>query len=66
VRYSGVTGCGDGSIDVFIGPDAPEGMETNWIETIPGSAIFIGLRSYGPEESVLTGAYKMPRFVLVK
>ena len=25
-----------------------------------------GLRSYGPEESVLTGAYKMPRFVLVK
>ena len=55
----------DGSIDVYIGPDAPEGMESSWIETIPGSSIFIGLRTYGPEESVLTGAYKIPRFELV-
>jgi hypothetical protein len=43
----------DGSIDVFIGPNAPEGLEANWIETIPGSEIFIGLRTYGPEENVL-------------
>ena len=52
----------DGSIDVFIGPTVPEGMESNWIETMPGSDIFIGLRTYGPEESVLDGTYKIPRF----
>jgi hypothetical protein len=55
----------DESVDVFIGPDAPEGMESNWIETIPGSSIFIGLRTYGPEESVLSGEYKIPRFELI-
>jgi hypothetical protein len=56
----------DGSTDIYIGPTAPEGMETNWIETIPGSDIFIGLRTYGPEKSVLEGKYKIPRFELVK
>lgn len=52
----------DGSIDIYIGPKVPEGLETNWIETIPGSNIFIGLRTYGPEQSVLDGTYKIPRF----
>lgn len=56
----------DGSTDIFIGPRSPEGMESNWIETIPGSEIFIGLRTYGPEKSVLEGAYKIPRFELQK
>ena len=52
----------DGSIDIYIGPKKPTGKESNWIETIPGSEIFIGLRTYGPEESVLKGKYKIPRF----
>ena len=55
----------DGSIDIYIGPNAPKGLESNWIETIPGSEIFIGLRTYGPEKEVLEGTYKMPRFELV-
>ncbi len=56
----------DGSIDIYIGPKKPTGKESNWIETIPGSEIFIGLRTYGPEESVLKGEYKIPRFELVE
>ena len=56
----------DGSTDIYIGPTAPKGLESNWIETISGSKIFIGLRTYGPEESVLKGIYKMPRFTLLK
>ena len=56
----------DGSTDIFIGPTAPNGLERNWIETIPGSEIFIGLRTYGPEPAVLDGTYKMPRFERVK
>ena len=56
----------DGSIDIYVGPDEPNGFESNWIETIPRTEIFIGLRTYGPEKSVLEGSYKMPRFELVK
>ena len=56
----------DGSIDIYVGPTVPEGLESNWIETIPGSEVFIGLRTYGPEESVLDGTYKMPRFELLQ
>ncbi|MCK5499299.1 MAG: DUF1214 domain-containing protein, partial [Gammaproteobacteria bacterium] len=55
----------DGSIDIYIGPKKPKGKDSNWIETIPGSEIFIGLRTYGPEENVLDGTYKIPRFKLV-
>jgi hypothetical protein len=56
----------DGSTDIYIGPTIPKGMESNWIETIPGIDIFIGLRTYGPEKAVLDGTYKIPRFKLVK
>ncbi len=56
----------DGSTDIYVGPTAPKGKESNWIETIPGSAIFIGLRTYGPEQAVLDGTYKIPRFELMR
>jgi hypothetical protein len=56
----------DGSTDIYIGPTAPSGLESNWIETIPGSEIFIGLRTYGPEPEVLDGSYQIPRFELVR
>ena len=38
----------DGSVDVFFGPKAPEGMENNWVQTIPGKGWFMILRLYGP------------------
>jgi hypothetical protein len=56
----------DGSVDIYVGPTAPKGLESNWIETIPGIDVFIGLRTYGPEKVVLDGTYKIPRFELVK
>lgn len=40
----------DGSIDVYFGPEAPEGKENNWIQTIPGKGWFALLRLYGPFE----------------
>jgi hypothetical protein len=55
----------DGSIDIYIGHDEPPGMASNWIETIPGSDIFIGIRVYGPAEEMLNGEYRMPRFAVV-
>ena len=38
---------GDGSFDVFFGPKAPEGKESNWIPT--GKPFFLLFRLYGPE-----------------
>ena len=40
----------DGSVDLFFGPEAPEGREANWIETVPGKGWFAVLRLYGPLE----------------
>ena len=40
----------DGSYDVYFGPKAPKGKESNWLETIPGKSWFPGLRLYGPLE----------------
>ena len=30
----------DGSYDLYFGPAAPEGKESNWVETIPGKSWF--------------------------
>jgi hypothetical protein len=38
----------DGSIDVYFGPEAPAGKESNWIETVPGKGWFVILRLYSP------------------
>jgi len=40
----------DGSTDVYFGPRAPEGMEANWIQTVPGKGWSTILRLYGPLE----------------
>lgn len=40
----------DGSVDVYFGPKAPNGMASNWVETIPGKGWFMILRLYGPLE----------------
>ena len=38
----------DGSFDVFFSPNAPAGMENNWLQTIPGKSLLVILRVYGP------------------
>ncbi|MEM9591693.1 MAG: DUF1254 domain-containing protein [Pseudomonadota bacterium] len=41
----------DGSIDLYFGPEAPEGLEDNWIQTVPGKGFFAILRLYSPTEA---------------
>ena len=38
----------DGSVDIYFGPEAPAGKESNWIETVPGKGWYTLLRLYGP------------------
>jgi hypothetical protein len=53
-RFPGVDSLGevkanaDGSYDIYFGPKAPEGMEDNWIQTVPGKAWNTIFRLYGP------------------
>ena len=41
----------DGTHDIYFGPTAPKGMESNWVQT--GEDFFLIFRLYGPEKSVL-------------
>ncbi len=38
----------DGSYEVYFGPKAPAGKESNWLQTVPGKSWFCILRMYGP------------------
>ncbi len=41
----------DTSVDIYFGPQAPKGKESNWIQTVPGKGWNTILRLYGPLES---------------
>lgn len=56
----------DGSFDVFFGPEAPEGFENNWLQTIPGKSWFVILRIYGPLEPWINKTWRPGEIELVK
>ncbi len=43
----------DGSVDLYFGPEAPEGFEQNWIKTIPDEDWLTLPQLYGPLEPIL-------------
>jgi hypothetical protein len=49
----------DGSTDIFFGPKAPEGKESNWIPTDPEGRFEILFRLYGPEKPFFERAWKL-------
>ena len=48
----------DGSYDIFFAPEAPAGLENNWIQTIPGKTWNTIFRLYGPLESFYDKTWK--------
>jgi hypothetical protein len=50
------------SVDLYVGPKAPEGGETNWIETVPDKAWFAYFRFYGPTEGYFNRTYALSDF----
>ena len=58
----------DGSIDLYFGPSgsAPAGLESNWIETIPGKGFYPFFRFYGPTAPLFEGTWTMPDVELAK
>ena len=55
----------DESYTIWFGPEAPEGQEGNWIQTIPGKSYNVLLRLYGPLEPWFDKTWKPGDFELV-
>jgi hypothetical protein len=56
----------DTSVDVYFGPTAPIGHETNWVQTVPGKGWNVLLRLYGPLQPWFDKTWKPGEFELVK
>ena len=50
----------DGSVDLHFGPKSPAGMESNWVQTVPGRAWFSYFRWYGPTEAYYDKTWALP------
>ena len=50
----------DGSLDLFLGPEAPAGPVTNWIQTVPGRGFYIMFRCYTPTAPLFDGTWTLP------
>jgi hypothetical protein len=56
----------DGSVDVWFAPEAPEGKEGNWIQTVPGKGWCMLFRLYGPGESWFDKTWRLGEIDLVE
>lgn len=54
----------DGGVSLFVGPDVPKGMKSNWIPT-RGKRPLPALRLYGPTEEFNSKRFKLNDFVRV-
>ena len=55
----------DGSVDLFFGPKAPKGKESNWIQTVPDKAWFVLFRVYGPLQPWFDKSWQLNDFELI-
>ena len=56
----------DGSTDVYFGPKAPAGHQSNWIQTIPGKGWNVLFRLYAPLESWFDQTWRPGEIELMK
>jgi len=56
----------DGSFDIYFGPEAPDGWENNWIQTVPGKGWNTIFRLYGPLQSFYDKTWKPGDFEIVE
>jgi len=48
----------DGSVDIYFGPQEPQGWESNWIKTLPAQGWSVIIRFYGPLEAYFDKSWK--------
>jgi hypothetical protein len=55
----------DGSVDLYIGAKAPEGMESNFMKTVGEDGWFVYFRLYAPTEPFFDKSYSLPDFEMI-
>jgi hypothetical protein len=50
----------DGSIDLYLGPKAPDGKDSNWIPTDPNRKFELMFRAYAPTEALFQKTWVLP------
>ena len=50
----------DGSTDIYFGPQAPAGKESNWVPTDPKRQFELLFRLYGPKKELFEKTWKLP------
>jgi hypothetical protein len=50
----------DGSIDMYFGPKAPSGKESNWVPTDPRRGFELMFRLYGPKKEFFDKVWVLP------
>ena len=56
----------DGSVDIYFGPKAPAGKESNWLPTDPERRFFLLSRFYGPKPEIVNGSFELNDIELVE
>ena len=51
---------GDGSVDIFFGPKAPRGKESNWVPTDPQRGFELMFRLYAPKKEFFDKVWVLP------
>ncbi|GEO37800.1 hypothetical protein SAE02_19480 [Skermanella aerolata] len=57
---------GDGSVDLFFGPNPPSGKESNWIPTQAGRGWEVMMRFYGPQKPLFDKTWRLPDVLLAQ
>jgi hypothetical protein len=56
----------DGSFNIYFGPAAPAGKESNWVQTVPGKGWNMLFRLYGPLQPYFDKTWRMGEIELVQ
>jgi hypothetical protein len=56
----------DGSVDIYFGPKAPEGKESNWVPTSADGEFEVLFRLYGPEKAFADKSWKLSDIEKIK
>ena len=51
---------GDGSVDLYFGPKAPSGRDSNWVPTSAGGRFEVLFRFYGPTKALFDKTWRLP------
>jgi hypothetical protein len=50
----------DGSVDIYFGPEAPAGKDSNWVPTDPNRKFEVMFRLYAPTKALFDKTWVLP------